>query len=188
MGFLYTFPISRDEENLSILDDSLILKSYGLPYIFWGYLICTLIVIFLMYLGISSSLLKLWSSEYFLDHALVLIVFSILFFIPLVLVAAFFYEKTIVKKDLHLRLEYRLFSILYFTKTFKLRSRHSIELRHFLQSPNMAAIISMKDRTGFETKGYFELFIRDHRKDIFIIDRHSQKLELIKLKDLLHSF
>ncbi len=58
MGLMYVFPVSEDESDfVSKNDQVLMLKTYGLPYIFWIYAICSVAVVFLMFLAIKAPVL-----------------------------------------------------------------------------------------------------------------------------------
>ncbi len=60
MGLMYVFPVSEEEADFVIKkDDMLILKTYGLPYIFWIYALCSVTVVFFMFLAIKEPILKL---------------------------------------------------------------------------------------------------------------------------------
>ena len=60
MGLLYLFPIQEDEgDHVSIKDSSLLLKSYGLPYLFWGYLLAGLTTLGIITLAIRGPLKKM---------------------------------------------------------------------------------------------------------------------------------
>ena len=73
---------------------------------------------------------------------------------------------------------------LYGKKTYKLDQPDSFTVDHYLDSPNMAKIHNKADLKQFENKGYFELYAIENNKK-FLIDRHSRKADLIKLKELL---
>ena len=52
MGLLYAFPISREEEDFALIqDEKLILKTYGLPYIFWFYAFSCILVVGFMFMA-----------------------------------------------------------------------------------------------------------------------------------------
>ena len=62
MGLLYVFPVDTSEEDfVKVSDQSVTLKTYGLPYIFWLYAVCCVAVIFFMFLAIKAPVLKLVS-------------------------------------------------------------------------------------------------------------------------------
>jgi len=51
----------------------------------------------------------------------------------------------------------------------------------------MAKIYNKEELKQFENKGYFELKIKSNNK-LILIDRHTRKADLIKIKDLLSKF
>jgi hypothetical protein len=53
-----------------------------------------------------------------------------------------------------------------------------------MDSPNMAKIYNKDELKGFENKGYFELRVLSGGQKI-LIDRHSRKADLLKMKDTL---
>ena len=62
MGLMYVFPVGEDETDFVKKDHgTLTLKTYGLPYIFWFYALCTITMIFFMFLGVKEPVLKLVS-------------------------------------------------------------------------------------------------------------------------------
>ena len=90
MGLMYVFPVSEEEADFVKKDDRLTLKTYGLPYIFWIYAICTVAVIFFMFLAIKAPVLKLIELG---DETDATLGYSLLTFIGLlpVFIFAFFY-------------------------------------------------------------------------------------------------
>jgi hypothetical protein len=198
MGLMYIFPVTdnADEgDRASVRDSKLILKTYGLPMIFWGYLAAAFSVLLIMWLASHAVILKLLSYKedptlLFLGH----LVQWTLFLTPVVLLGFFFYEKVISKKGQELTLTYKIFFIPFWKKTFILSSRDSFVVNHFLDSPNMAklrarqGIESAEAMKHFENKGYFELCISTNKKSSITIDRHSRKADLVKLKELLSRY
>ena len=64
MGLLYVFPVATDEKDfVDIQVDKITLKTYGLPYIFWGYALGICLVILFMFLAIKAPILKLIQLE-----------------------------------------------------------------------------------------------------------------------------
>lgn len=190
MGLLYIFPNSEDEndnDRVSKTANSIILKTYGLPMVFWVYLAAIYIVVFTMWLTIKSALDKLLTYD---DTSMIILywlVQGILILGPLVLLAFFFYEKFIIKSKKKLTIIHRIFFIPIWKKKIILDAVDALSVDHFLDSPNMAKINSTPETRGFENKGYFELHALSNGKAIFI-DRHSRKSDLIKMKDLLAKY
>ncbi len=198
MGLMYIFPVTTDEnegDRANINQSILTLKTYGLPMVFWGYLAAIYTVIFVMWLASRDVIAKLLSYEddatlVFLGH----MVQVVLYLSPIVLLGFFFYEKVFIKKGCDLTIDHRLFFVPVWRKKFLLKSQNSLDVKHFMNSPNMAkirnaqGIDSEEAMKHFENKGYFELFIKTQNDLEIAIDRHSRKVDLIKLKDLLSHF
>ncbi|MBP9679923.1 MAG: hypothetical protein KBD76_00845 [Bacteriovorax sp.] len=189
MGLMYIFPVSENEgDRVEIKEDkTIILKTFGLPYIFWGYLAAGLIVLASMWLASRSTLDKLISYQ---DKGLValgLMVKFTLILTPIILLGFFFYEKQIKKSGNKLKLIYKIFFIPVAQKTILLDSSEALSVNHFMDSPNMAKIYNKTELKAFENRGYFELKAKSAGVDI-LIDRHSRKADLLKLKDLLDRY
>lgn len=198
MGLMYIFPVTDDaiegDDRVEIKDEKIILKTYGLPMIFWGYLVAALSVVMIMWLASRAVVLKLLSytddpSLLFLGH----LVQWTLIIIPITLLCFFFYEKQLSKKGQELTLTFKVFFIPFWVKKFTLKDQNSLSVTHFMDSPNMAKIrsrqglppASAEAMRGFENKGYFELNIITSKNKLVNIDRHSRKADLLKLKELL---
>jgi hypothetical protein len=197
MGLMYIFPVTDNEnegDRALVENQSLVLKTYGLPMIFWGYLAAALSVVLIMWLASRAVVLKLLSytedaTLLFLGH----LVQWTLIFIPILLICFFFYEKVLTKKGQQLTVSYRLFFITVWKKTYQLSGNpeEAILVKHFMDSPNMAKLRAQQGLGGvealkhFENKGYFELVIKTDQQKTVHIDRHSRKADLLKLKELL---
>jgi hypothetical protein len=156
--------------------------------IFWGYLAAILIVIATMWLASRSAVLKLISyHEDPLLPALGYLVQYTLILAPIIFLAFFFYEKRLKKSGNTLTLIYKIFFIPIFSKKITLDQGDSLSVNHFMDSPNVAKIHNKAELRGFENKGYFELHAKSNGKNI-LIDRHSRKADLLKIKDLLSKY
>ena len=197
MGLMYIFPVTDntdEDDRTEIRDSKLILKTYGLPMIFWGYLVAIMFVMLMMWLASKAAIAKLLSYDedptlLFLGH---LVQWSLIL-TPLVLLAFFFYEKVIAKKGVELVITHKIFFLPFYKKTYKLSSQDSLSVNHFMASPNMAKLrasqgLSDESLKHFENKGYFELCIKTDKRPSISIDRHSRKADLIKLRDLLSRY
>ena len=197
MGLMYIFPVTdntNEDDRTEIRDSKIILKTYGLPMIFWGYLVAIMFVIFMMWFASKATIAKLLSYNddptlLFLGH---LVQWSLIL-TPFVLLAFFFYEKVIAKKGTELVITHKIFFIPILRRTYKLSSQDSLSVNHFMASPNMAKLrasqgLSDESLKHFENKGYFELCIKTDKKPSISIDRHSRKADLIKLKELLSRY
>lgn len=186
MGLMYVFPVAEDETDFYIKEDqTLTLKTYGLPYIFWFYAFCSIAVVVFMFFAVKAPVLKLISLG---DDTDALLGYSLLSFIgilPLTVLGFFFYEKRIVVKDKELRLIHRVFGIPVFSEKFEIESPEKLTVEAFLDSPNVARMKGDGASLGFQNKGYFILWLtlKDGRK--IQIDRHSRKVDMEKLRKLI---
>lgn len=169
-------------------DGSVVLKSYGLPMIFWGYLAAILVVLLAMTVAIKDPLMKLYSGEDTLNSALAVVVAATMILIPVSLLLAYFFEKWITKKEKELTLSYRFFFVTFYKKHYELVSADAFSLGHFMDSPNMARLKGTHEMRGFMNKGYFELFAKTNKGQEVLIDRHSRKADLDKIKALLERY
>lgn len=185
MGLLYVFPVSTEEEDfVSLTEDSVTLRSYGLPYIFWLYAACSVAVIFFMFLAIKAPILKLMSLGDETDAGLGYALLGLLGLLPVMIFAFFFYEKRIIKRPSELELQYRLFGLKLFSERFRHHSK-ALTIESFLSSPNVARVKASDENVGFQNKGYFILWLTTDDGKKILVDRHSRKADLEKLKTLL---
>lgn len=186
MGLMYVFPVSKEEADfVDVAPDSITLKTYGLPYIFWIYALCSIAVVFFMFLAIRPPVMKLIALG---DETDALLGYSLLSFIglaPVVILSFFFYEKRIVRTKDHLILQHRLFLLPVFTEKFLLNEIEEYSTDPFLTSPNVARMKNTQESLGFQNKGYFVLWIRLKNGKRIQLDRHSRKVDLDKLKELI---
>lgn len=186
MGLMYVFPVGEDEVDfVSQKDGELTLKTYGLPYIFWIYALCSIAVVFFMFLAIKEPVLKLIKLG---DETDATLGYSLLTFIgslPVLTLAFFFYEKRLVKKGSEIKMIHKVFGLNVFSETFPIEGSDSLTVESFLTSPNVARIKSEEGTTGFQNKGYFILWLNLKNGKRIQLDRHSRKADLDKLKALL---
>lgn len=197
MGLMYVFPVSdninEEGDRVEVKEDkTLYLKTFGLPFIFWGYLAAALSVLFLMYLASKAVIAKLIGYDDPMLQFLGQLVRWTLILTPVILLGFFFYEKNIIKKESSLTLVFKVFFIPVWQRKIQLKAADSLFVEHFMDSPNMAKIKNQyADNKAalkqFENKGYFEL-VADSVKGKKIIDRHSRKADLLKMKDLLSRY
>lgn len=188
MGLLYIFPIDENEtERVMKTDNTITLKTYGLPMIFWAYLATIYIVVFTMWLVSSSAMDKLLTYDDSIMIFLYWLVKGTLFIGPLVLLGFFFYEKFLIKSHNSLTIIHRIFFIPIIKKNITLDSPTAFSVDHFLDSPNVAKMRSQEHLRGFENRGYFELHAKSNGKSI-AIDRHSRKSDLVKMQELLSKY
>jgi hypothetical protein len=183
---MYPFPISLEETDFAEKkDQQLILKTYGLPYIFWIYAILSVAVIFFMFLAIKDPVLKLVELG---DETDATLGYSLLAFIgatPLIIFSFFFYEKRLIAGKNLLRIEHRLFGMKYMAETILFDDQDELKVEPFLASPNVARMKGGEEAAGFQNKGYFVLWLENKAGKKVQIDRHSRKADLEKLKGLL---
>lgn len=185
MGLLYVFPVSDSETDFVVQHDKkLILKSYGLPYIFWLYALCVITVVAFMFLAIKDPVLKLISLGDETDAYLGYSFLGLIALSPVVILAFFFYEKRIIRENSSLSIEHRVFGLKMMSEKHEFKAPEQLIIEAFLDSPNMARLNRSPENAGFQNKGYFVLNLVSGDKKI-IIDRHSRKVDLEKLKTLL---
>ena len=187
MGLMYVFPVSEDESDFVTKDDRLTLKTYGLPYIFWFYALCAITVIFFMFLAIKAPVLKLIELGDETDATLGYALLTFVGLMPVFIFGFFFYEKRIIKQKNELRMVHRVFGITVFSEKFLLETSDQLVVEPFLDSPNMARLKGGDESAGFQNKGYFILWLKSADGKKIQIDRHSRKVDLEKLKNLLAS-
>jgi hypothetical protein len=189
MGLLYVFPVSEEETDFAIKkDDSLILKTYGLPYIFWFYAACCVTVIFFMFMAIKDPVLKLISLGDDTDATLGYSLLSFVGLLPVIIFGFFFYEKRIIKKKNEITLQHRVFGVPVFTEKFLIEGPDKLTVESYLDSPNVARMRGGQESTGFQNKGYFVLWLKSKDGQRIQIDRHSRKVDLDKLKIMLEQY
>ena len=193
MGLMYPFPISKEESDFVIIDDensTTTIKSYGLPYLFWIYGLAALTVFSFMILGVWGTLMTLLYSADSINNALAL---SFLLFcgsLPVMLFIFFFYQKVItadhVSKKLHVI--HKVAGLSFKRSIVQYTQNINLEIKHFLDSPNVARIQGDEQMRGFKNKGYFLLeAIPEDGSKVILIDRSSSKADLAKIKKLLES-
>lgn len=186
MGLLYPFPVSEEEADFVEKDsDSITLKSYGLPYIFWIYAFCVITVISFMFLGVYSPVMKLINLGDQTDATLGYALLSVIGLAPLIVLSFFFYEKRIIARKNEIKLQHRVFWLPFFTEKFQVDSLDQLVIKAHMDSPNVAKIKAQEGTQAFQNKGYFILWFQRNEKSKILIDRHSRKVDLEKLKALL---
>ncbi len=188
MGLMYVFPVSKDEEGFVVADrESLILKSYGLPYIFWAYAAASIAVIFFMFLAIKQPVLKLVHLGDETDATLGYSLLAFIGLLPVAILSFFFYEKRIISHNLEIRLEHRVFGLKFFSEKFDYKTSDDFTVDPYLSSPNIARMKANDETQGFQNKGYFVLWLKNSQGKKIQVDRHSRKTDLLKLKELITS-
>jgi glucan phosphoethanolaminetransferase (alkaline phosphatase superfamily) len=189
MGLLYILPISEKEKNnTSVYDGRIILKSYGLPKIFWAYYIAALIVILIMIMAINYPLQKLTSTGDSIDLILAFTVWLTLIGLPFIGLGFFFYKKTIIKKKNTLNIIHSIFGVKLNSKSYTLETPDSFEVSHHMDSPNVARQNNKVETKGFENRGYFQFYAIIEGSNKILVDRSSQRRDLLHLHELLTKY
>ena len=186
MGLMYVFPVAEDETDFYVKEDeTLILKTYGLPYIFWFYALCSISIVGFMFLGIKEPVLKLIHLGDETDATLGYALLGFVGLLPVTILGFFFYEKRIIRKADTLSLVHKVFGITFFSEKFSLSSPDDLSVDSFIESPNVARMKGDGESLGFQNKGYFILWLTLPNKKRIQLDRHSRKVDLEKLRKLI---
>ena len=188
---MYPFPVSTDEKDHVVMaDQSITLKSYGLPYLFWGYGAAIAVVLIIMFMAIWEPASKMISlslkSGSYLDLTLTYLVLSLFFIIPASVLLLLFYEKRLIKKNELLTVEHRILGLKLAGKNIKLSNQDKpFVVKHHLDSPNMAKLTNKPEMRAFQNQGYFQLFALNENSEEIFVDRHARKADLEKIAQLL---
>lgn len=191
MGLFYILPTSEKEvdrvQTPANAGEFFVLKTYGPPLLFWGYLVAILLTIgalgFLVWAPANKLVLTGDVFNIILGHGVKILVLGI----PLVSLAFFFYEKHLKKSGNLLIIEHRLFFLPVWTTKINLKSEMPLTIQHFLDSPNMARKRGEQDLRAFYNHGHFNLWAHAEDKT-YLLDRSSQKNDLEKIKSLLQQY
>jgi len=188
MGLLFQMPVEHNEldDRIKFSDKSLSIRSYGLPMIFWGYLLAILSVLFFMALAIKGPLYRAYSGPDEINKMIAIVVFATLTLAPLILISLYFYEKELILNGNELTIRHKIFFLPLKSCKFKL-NRDSLYLEHNMDSQNIAAQEKKDGMAAFENRGYFKLMIKNTAGKAILVDRNSRRAEMRKLKELLES-
>jgi hypothetical protein len=191
MGLLYPFPVSPDESDFASrkLDESgkikmVEVKTYGLPYLFWGYAAAVLAAIFFLWLAIRAPMEKLKSYNDSFDLMLIYGLDALIYLSVLSLVAFLFYQKSITRQADRIEIAHAFFGLKVLNFTYLIRP-DSFQILHHLDSPNVARLKGGEESLGFQNKGYFALWVKTLDDRFIQLDRHSRKSDLSALAELL---
>jgi hypothetical protein len=184
MGLLYQFPTTDNEldDRITISNEMVVLKSYGLPMIFWGYLAGILFMLAIMYLAISGPIQTIFSGEDEINKMIAMAVVLLFIAIPLTLFVLLFYEKIIIKEKNKFTIVHKVFWLPYFKRSF---IAEKILVENMEGTPNVAKMENRPELKGFQNRGYFNLFAYDQNNRKFLLDRSSQKNTIDKIAELL---
>jgi len=191
MGLMYQFPTQIEDldDHIKITDNkSLVLRTYGLPYIFWGYFTGGMIILSFMLLGIYNPIKKLYITGDILNQILCISVLALTLLLPLLAIGFLFYEKVIIKQKDKLFVNQKVLGITFQNKKISLSNNDSFTLEHFCDSPNLAKINSSKELKNYENQGYFKLYVSDENEVTHLIDRSNRKNDLEKIIKLLTQY
>ena len=194
MGLLFVMPVSEKEtDRVSISDNGgssskITLKSYGLPLIFWGYCLGILVTLFIMYTAASKPLIKLGNNGDIYSLLIYYAVWLTFSAIPLVLVVALFYEKSLIKSDLSLSIKHKVMGIPLFWKNLTLKNKDSFIVEHYMDTPNVARKKQVEELRAFQNQGHFVLKAHLENDKFLLIDRHGRRADLKKIAALLSKY
>jgi len=187
MGLMYIFPNDiNDTEHVILKDGTVTLRTYGLPPLFWGYGAAILTMIIILTLSIWGPLEKLLSYNDQVNNLIGYSLISFLIALPVTLISFFFYEKNITKNHNELTITHKLFFMKISQKNYQLLENIPFEIKHYLDTPNMARMHDLKELKGFANKGYFVLMANIKGQVQFQIDRSSRKIDLEKMAKILN--
>ncbi len=190
MGLLIQFPVDlKESDRVKLLSDGgICLKSYGPPFLFWFYSITIIAIIYILYLAIRIPIEKLLILESnILSLSLSYSLYLLLICTPTTIVCYLFYEKNIIKNKNNLFIVHKVFWKTVSKKRFNLKL-DGLFIKHFFDSPNIAAIENKEDMEAFKNRGYYQLFAITVDNKKILIDRHSQPRELKKMMSLLNKY
>ncbi len=192
MGLMYVFPQSdREMSHIDRTGEGVIVYSYGLPSIFWIYLLSLWTALAVMSALIFPTLQTMFNQDDVVNQRIAWSVLLLLLFAPLASLAFFFYQKVLRYQKGPRTWQHRLFLIPLFQRTIQLREENPWEIRHYLDSPNMVRIKNTNLRPQhlpperYKNQGYFELLAWDQNGRWWRIDRNSSKRDLERLISLL---
>jgi hypothetical protein len=190
MGLIYLFPVDLNEQDhVEVVphEQKLVLRSYGLPSLFWIYfLLGILLVIFPMIFLARPLLQRLIMGEDSLNIFIGQLTALTLIMVPVGLLVFFFYEKNLIRMGPTLiTIRHKVFFVPVWKKSYQLNSNLPFEITQFKGTPNMARETNDPTMGGYMNKGYFQLWGFDVTGKKFLIDRCNQKRDLEKLIELL---
>ncbi len=187
MGLFYLFPTQENEsEHIEITQDNqLSLRTYGPPLIFWWYLLGIFLILTGLYTAIISPLFSLLEHPDFINKLIALSCLSFMVLIPLVLLSFYFYEKEIILFKKKLTITHKIMGIPFWRKKIMLGE---LSVEHHIDSPNYAKMYRDEKLRSYQNQGYYVLKMKEIKgKKEFVLDRHSLKTELEKIKAILLS-
>ena len=194
MGLLFVMPVSEketDRVSISGIKDSspeITLKSYGLPLVFWGYCIAIFITLAVMYIAVSNPLIKLGDNGDIYSSLIFYSVWVTFVSLPTVLIAALFYEKSLIKSGYSLSIKHKVMGVPLFWKRLTLQKPDSFVVEHYMDTPNVARRKQVEELRAFQNQGHFILKAKLKDEKSLIIDRHGRRADLKKIASLLSKY
>jgi hypothetical protein len=192
MGLLYPFPATAQETDFVRIEQTsgrittVAVRTYGLPYLFWGYAFASMVVVLFLWLAVRAPLAKLALLGDDADRSLVLGLEIFLATLPLGMLGFLFYEKRLVHSPGTLKIQHRLFGVPIRSRELAVPERPFV-VDHFIDAPNVARLRGGEESRGFQNKGYFTLWSKTLEEELVLVDRHSRKADLLALQALLNS-
>ncbi|MGB0455150.1 MAG: hypothetical protein ACPGJV_15690, partial [Bacteriovoracaceae bacterium] len=176
MGLLFHFPTDKSDPDHAQIEkkgdqETLKLRSYGLPPVFWLYLLAILGTITVLFFAIQGPIKSVLEGQDQINLFIVYVLIALFIGIPLTLLSLFFYEKILAKDGHKLQITHKIFWIPLRSKVIKLKSANSFVVQHHLDSPNVARIENQKEFKAFQNRGYFQLYAQNDQEHFIQIDR-----------------
>jgi len=174
----------KEITQVEVINDVTRIKSYPLPYIFWFYFLIVCLITFVM-IQVSYPLFhKLFQSNDKIDLIIGVSTIATLLAVPIGCLLFLFYQKeiTVFRNKNLIRVNNRILFIPIRSKDYSVAS---LEVKHFLSSPNMAKIQSYESKKAFQNRGHYILELIDKEGQQHLVDRHTNKADLVGLKKLI---
>ena len=191
MGLLYIMPASIEEiDHVKIIEDEkknkkIILSSYGLPLMFWGYFLVLITLELAMYFSVQTIAVKLMNSDEFFDKLIAWGCLLTMASIPLFCLCMLFFQKKITREETKIIISWNIFGVQLRRKVIDYHeATDELRVSHLLESANMAKIKKDPKTRAFENQGHYILTLNKDGKEIFL-DRHTRKQDLLKLSALI---
>lgn len=190
MGLLYIMPASIEEiDHVKIENDEknkkIILSSYGLPLMFWGYFLVLITLELAMFFSVQAIAIKLMNSEELFDKIIAWGCLITMVIIPFFCLCMLFFQKKIIRDNTKITITWNVFGIQLRKKVFDYHeSTDELRVSHLLESANMAKIKKDPKTRAFENQGHYILILIKDGQEIFL-DRHTRKQDLVKLSGLI---
>ena len=173
----------KEEGQVTRLTNSIEVETYGLPLIFWGYFLVSIIIVSGMLLVGHKVIRKMLVSQNGLDQFLGIISLLTVLSIPTFGLGMLFYSKKIKVTNDGFLISHCLFGVRVFGQKLP---QGELIVEHFLSSPNVAKTSRNLDLKKYENRGHYLLKLKLDDKEK-VLDRHTNKADLLGLRELLLS-